>query len=92
MWDERIHRQHPQYVGVGVVVVEFEVHCPGGQVQFEVQMGLPLGRLELPRKVRNSRKPLPFNPPAQDLDWDWAYDFADSLSDEPPLEVGFQIV
>lgn len=91
LWNERIKKRHPSYAGIGIVVVGFKVHYPSGQIRFEVQMGLPLHRLELPEKAWDSRKHLPFEVPMCEPDWDWAYDFADPLSDEQPTELKFRI-
>lgn len=63
----------PNYAGVGIIVIAFEVRVPKLKISFKVQMELPLLELEL--IYTGERRP---------LDWTWACDFADKLSDSPP--------
>ena len=85
-WKDKIHRWNwgeaharglPTYAlsGIGVILIEFAVHCSRSLVLFDLQMEMPLKEQEV--QVAQWKPQVP--PP------DWAREIADQLSDDPPM-------
>lgn len=83
-WHKTVKRRHrSQYVGVGVVIFDFAIHCLDSDVYFEVQVGLPLRQQDIPwgEEERDPRLPLPEKPPMREPDWEWARWITSEFSD-----------
>lgn len=88
-WTERFHEckrdieewnreNMGQCAGIGIVIFEFKVNCPGYLVLFELQLELPLAHSELVQEGGGYR-----------LGSEWASAIAELLSDDEPTNETF---